>query len=175
MATIFFPFSFFSVYQSVSVQTELPILQDYKMKVHEFRKVYKENEGRDRVEDYTMDRVEYYTEFILNTYEMDLLTTSRAKISKRDVNEMLDSVRNLRDSLLIIAFNEEHPLESKKYLDATLQWCLSAEEDIVRIKSSPNYTRVRLIELLEDIQSDVRMSFDMYTQFYNAYYWYEGE
>lgn len=175
LATLFFPYSFFSVYKSVSVQTELPILQDYKMKLYEFKKVDEENEGWDLLKDKRVDRVKFNTETILKTFEMDMMTTSRAKISKRDLNEMFDNVRSLRKTLLYINFNEELNYESKKYLDAALRWCLAAEDEIVRLKSSPYYTRFQLIDEIEVIQNDVRMSFDMYRQFYHAYYWYEGE
>jgi hypothetical protein len=172
--TIFFPYSFFSVYKSVSVQTELPILQDYKMKLYEIRKVDEENEGMDP-EGYAMDHVKYATKHILETYEMDMMTTSRSRISISDLNIILDDLRILQDRLLAITFEEAHSSESRKYLYATLRWSQAAEEDIVRIKSFPYYTRFHLIDIIEEIQNDIRMSFDMYIQFYNAYYWYEGE
>lgn len=175
VTTIFFPYSFFSVYKSVSVQTELPVLQDYKMKLYEFKKVDEENEGWNLLKDYRLDHVKSSSEYVLKTYESDLMTNSRSKISKSELNEMLGSVKSLQNNLLYITFEEEHSSESRKYLYATLRWMQAAEEEIVRIKSSPYYTRFQLIDLVEEIQNDIRMSFDMYIQFYNAYYWYEGE
>ena len=76
---------------------------------------------------------------------------------------------------MAITFEEPHSSESRKYLYAALRWSQSAEEEIVRIKSSPFYSRFHMIYRFEEIQNDIRMSFDMYTQFYDAYYWYEGE
>lgn len=171
---VFFPYSDFSVYQSVSVSTELPILQDYKMKLYEFRKVDEENEGKDP-EGYAMDHVKYATKHILETYEMDLMTTSRSSIGKGDLNIIVDDLRILQDRLLDITFKEAHSSESRKYLYATLQWSQAAEEEILRILSSSSYSRFHMIYRLEEIQDDIRKSFDMYTKFYNAYYWYEGE
>ena len=52
-----------------------------------------------------LDQVAFYTEFILDMYEMDLMTALLDRVmSKRDLNEMLDSVRSLRNSLMHIAF-----------------------------------------------------------------------
>ena len=99
--------------------------------------------------------VEFYTDFILDTYEMDLMTADRVKVSKRDLNEMLDSIRSLRNLILIIVFNEELSSESKNYLDLSLQRCLLIEENIVRIKSFPYYTRFQLITLIKNLQNDV--------------------
>lgn len=175
VTTVFFPYSFFSVYRSISIHTELPILQDYKMKLYEFRKEYEEKKERDRKEFYTFDNVQYSTEFILDTYEMDIMTTSRSSISKRDLNEMLGRVRSLRNSLLHITFDEEHSSESKKYLFAALRWCLETEENIDWIKSKPFSTRSQLSTHLEDLQSDFRQSFEMYLRFYDAFYNYEEE
>ncbi|WP_262176129.1 hypothetical protein [Saccharococcus sp. Marseille-Q5394] len=172
-AQVFFPYSVFSVYQSVSVSTELPILQDYKMKLYEFKKMDEENEGKDP-EGYSMDHVKYATKHILETYEMDMMTTSRSSIGKGDLNIILEDLRFLQDRVLSITFEEPHSSESRKYLYATLRWIQAAEEEIVRIKSSPP-SRFHLIHRLEEIQNDIRKSFDMYTEFYNAYYWYEGE
>lgn len=173
-AQVFFPYSVFSVYQSVSFSTELPILQDYKMKLYEFRKVDEENEGKDP-EGYTMDRVKYATKYILETYEMDMMTTSRSSISKGDLEYMLEDIGFLQDRLLDITFQEAHSSESRKYLYATLRYSQAAEEEIVRIISDPYYSRFHMIYRLEEIQEDIRKSFDMYTKFYNAYYSYEGE
>ena len=86
------------------------------------------------------------------------------------LNEMLDSIRSLRNLILIIVFNEELSSESKNYLDLSLQRCLLIEENIVRIKSFPYYTRFQLITLIKNLQNDVQMSFDMYTHFYEEYY-----
>lgn len=173
--TLFFPYSPFSFYQSVSVSTELPILQDYKMKLYEFRKVYEENEGQKREEFYTKDEVGYHTVYILQTYEMEMMTTSRSSISKGDLNIMFEDLRFLQDRLLDITFEEAHTSESRKYLDATLRWSRAAEEGILKIRSAPYYSRFHMIYRLEEIQDEIRKSFDMYTEFYNAYYWYEGE
>ncbi|MGN7386421.1 hypothetical protein [Sporosarcina sp. SAFN-015] len=173
-AQVFFPYSAFSVYQSVSVSTELPILQDYKMKLYEFRKVDEENEGKDP-EGYTMDHVKYATPYILETYEMDMMTTSRSRISKSDLNIIVEDLRFLQDRLLDITFEEAHSSESRKYLNAALSRSRAAEEEIVSIMNTPFYSRFHMIHRLEEIQNDIRMSFDMYTKFYNAYYWYEGK
>ncbi|MCM3744949.1 hypothetical protein M3193_12430 [Sporosarcina luteola] len=173
-AQVFFPYSVFSVYQSVSVSTELPILQDYKMKLYEFKKMDEENEGKDS-EGYSMDHVKYATKSILETYEMDMLTTSRSSIGKGDLNIILEDLRFLQNRVLGITFEEPHNYESRKYLYATLRWSQAAEEEIVRIISSSSYSRFHMIYRLEEIQNDIRTSFDMYTKFYEAYYWYEGE
>lgn len=172
-AQVAFPYSVFSVYQSVSVRTELPILQEYKMKLYEFRKVDEENEGKNP-KGFAMDHVKYATKHILETYEMDMMTTSRSSIGKSDLNVLFDDVRILQDRLLSITFEEPHSSESRKYLYAALRSSQAAEEEIVRIKSSPP-SRFHMIHRLEEIQNDIRKSFDMYTEFYNAYYWYEGE
>ena len=173
-AQVFFPYSPFSIYQSVSVSTELPILQDYKVKLYEFRKLDEENEGKDP-EGYTMDHVKYATQRVLETYEMDMMTTSRSSIGKSDLNIIVDDLRILQDRLLAITYEEVHSSESRKYLYATLRWSQAAEEEILRITSEPFYSRFHMIYRLEEIQDYIRKSFDMYTKFYNAYYWYEGE
>lgn len=172
--TLFFPYSPFSFYQSVSVSTELPILQDYKMKLYEFKKVDEENEGKDP-EGFTMDHVKSSTKYILETYEMDMMTTARARISKGDLNIIVEDLRFMQDRVLDITFKEAHSSESRKYLDATLRWSRAAEREIEEIKDSPFYSRFHMNYRLEEIQEDIRKSFDMYTEFYNAYYWYEGE
>ena len=98
-AQVFFPYSDFSVYQSVSVSTELPILQDYKMKLYEFRKMDEENEGKDQ-EGYAMDHVKYATKYILETYEMDMMTTSRSNIGKSDLNVLLEDVKTFAGQVI---------------------------------------------------------------------------
>lgn len=173
-AQVFFPYSAFSVYQSVSVSTELPILQDYKMKLYEFRKVDEENEGKDP-EGFAMDHVKYATPYILETYEMDIMTTSKSSISKSDLNYMLEDIGYLQDRILDITYEEKHSSESRKYLHATMRYSQAAEEEIVRLISSSQQSRFHMKYRFEEIQSDIRKSFDMYTKFYDAYYWYEGE
>lgn len=162
LMTLIFPYSFFSVYKPISFKADTIFLKDYRNELNEFRNVNEQNESS--------GRVEYYTDFILNTYEMDLMTADRVNVSKRDLNEMLDSIRSLRNLLLIMVFKEELSAESKKYLDQSLRWCLLIEENIVRIKSFPYYTRFQLITLFKNLQNDVQMSFDMYTHFYEEYY-----
>jgi len=142
--------------------------------LYEFRKVDEENEGKDP-EGYAMDHVKYATKHILETYEMDMMTTSRSSIGKGDLNIIVDDLRALQDRLLDIAFKEPHSSESRKYLYATLRSSQAAEEEIVRIQNTPYYSRFHMKHRFEEIQDDIRKSFDMYTKFYNAYYWYEGE
>ncbi|WP_342537649.1 hypothetical protein MKY15_12065 [Sporosarcina sp. FSL K6-1540] len=162
LMTLIFPYSFFSIYKPIAFKPDPIFFKDYRNELKELRNVNEQNEST--------GRVEFYTDFILDTYEMDLMTADRVKVSKRDLNEMLDSIRSLRNLILIIVFNEELSSESENYLDLSLQRCLLIEENIVRIKSFPYYTRFQLITLIKNLQNDVQMSFDMYTHFYEEYY-----
>lgn len=144
------------------------------MKLYEFRKLYEENEGKDP-EGFAVDRVKSETGYILDMYEMDIMTTSRSRISKGNLNYMLDDIRFMQDRLLAITYEEKHSSESRKYLYATMRYSRAAEREIVRLISSSQQSRFHMKYRIEEIQSDIRKSLDMYTQFYNAYYWYEGE
>ncbi|MFJ7935575.1 hypothetical protein [Sporosarcina sp. NPDC096371] len=163
LMTLIFPYSFFSMYKPITFnKADTNYLKDYRNELKVLRNVNDQNESS--------GRVEYYTDFILNTYEMDLMTADSVKVSKSDLNGMLNSIRSLRDLLLIMVFKEELSSESKKYLEQSLGWCLRVEENIVRIKSFPYYTRFQLVTIIENIQNDFQMSFDMYTHFYEEYY-----
>ncbi|MDW0117998.1 hypothetical protein QTL97_13720 [Sporosarcina thermotolerans] len=169
LMTVLFPYSPLSVYQSVGFDADLPYLQDYKKKLHEFGQVHDGN----TVEDW--DRLNSDTDFILDLYEMDLMTSARVKVGKGDLDWMLVEVRTLRNTLLSIAFQEKHSSETRKYLEASVRWSLNAEEDILWLKDHPFYSRFLLITHLKNLQEDIKISFDMYRHFYEAYYRYDGE
>lgn len=165
--TVFFPYSFLSAYTAVSFSSDLPSLQKYKMEVAALRE---ENVSRE-----TEDRVQYTTDFILDMYEMDVAAANRVKVGKGDLDEMLNDVQRLRDRLLEFAFEEKLNYEANKYLYAALRSCLSAEDEILWIKSHSYYSRFILIEHLKELQSDLRKSFEMYANFYDGHYHYVDE
>ncbi|MDN4606390.1 hypothetical protein [Sporosarcina highlanderae] len=169
LMTVLFPHSPLSAYQSVGFDADLPYLQDYKKKLHEFKQVHDGNTVKE------WNRVNYDTDLILDLYGMDFMTSARVKVGKGDLNWMLVDVRMLRDRLLDIAFQEKHSSESRKYLEASVRKILKAEEDILWLKDQPFYSRFLLIKHLKNIQEDIKMSFDMYKHFYEAYDWYDGE
>ena len=167
IATVFFPYSIFSVYKSVSFTSELPTLQKYKMELAELKNEFAQTEGS--------DSVALNTDYIINIYEMDLVTANTVKMNKRDLDKVLESVKGLRNMLFQIAFDEEHSSESNKYLKAALGRCIKTEEHIEWIKSKPYSTRFQLSTDLEELQNDFRQSFEMYMRFYDAYYNYEED
>lgn len=157
-----FPFSFLSVYKSVTFKQDLVYIKNYQNELQEFKKDHEQIE--------VWDRIRAHTEYVLDFYEMDLMAAEKVKITKRDLNEMLDQVKNIRNTLIHISFSEELSEESRMYLEQSIYECFFIEDSIREMLKPNMYTWFQVKTLIGNLQGRLGMGLDIYSHFYRMQY-----
>lgn len=160
--TWLFPFSFFSVYKSVTFKSDPIFIEDYQNEIEQFKKVH---DREDR------NKIKAHTNYLLDElYSSDLAIAKNVKVNRKNLDDALTTVRNMQTTLIRFSFDEELSEESREYLELSIYDSLHLQDDIRKIKGPNFYTRFELDKLIGNLQDRLKMSFDMYTHFYLTHY-----
>ncbi|MFG6494951.1 hypothetical protein P8610_06295 [Fictibacillus sp. UD] len=136
----FYPFSSISLNKTLVYNADNIIVDDYQKELKQFKKDY-ESETSTTKNDPTFNRMP----FILSVYEQPwLLSKGDTAISKDSLDRMLAEVRESREIILLLAFEENYNISTKSYLKMLLDQTLSLEEEIQTVQQSNMNTRKTL-------------------------------
>lgn len=163
MINWFFPFSLISLKKSVVYNADNVIIDDYRSKLKQFKKGY---ELQPIQNDPTLNRIP----FILSLFEQPwLLSKGNTDISKSALDRMLVEVKEAREVILLLAFEEDYNTSTKTYLKMLLDQTLTLEEEIRTVQQSNLYTRKTLDLQLRNLHVSHISNFQMLAAFLEEY------
>src|SRR5690606_21410411 len=134
--TSFYPFSNYSMYQSYNYKPDSVMVAGYLEELNEFKTSLEkdlehENQEKDGYINFTVDR----TQYILSLFDQDWLVSKEpVRISKRDIEDMLFKVGNVRETLLDLIAREDYTVEQRDYLVSTIKNILYIEDQLHVLK-----------------------------------------
>lgn len=158
-----FPYSILSFNKSITYNQDNVVVDQYLESLQDFKEIYEAKQGDN---DLTTDRVQYMLEF----YQRSSLTTKDAvKISQQDLDLTLFELKQIRDTLMDLAFSEKYDNETKEYLKLTLKSCLGLEEEIESLMD-PTFDSRKVIKIrLSNLHGGLMANFNDLVTFYEEY------
>lgn len=163
MINWFFPFSLISLKKSVVYNADNVIIDEYRSKLKHFHKGY---ELQSTQNDPTLNRIP----FILSMFEQPwLLSKGDTNLSKDALDRMLVEVREAREVILLLSFEQDYNTSTKTYLKMLLDQTLSLEEEIRTVQQSNLHTRKTLDRQLSNLHVSHISNFLMLSAFFEEY------
>ncbi|WP_283152771.1 hypothetical protein [Guptibacillus hwajinpoensis] len=132
--TWFYPYSSLSLHRSISYSPDPYLVEDYTEKMNGLSKKYAEGSG----DDPTMDRLQY----ILQMYDQEWLMSEKAVVmTKEDLDNVAFDVKEARNVLIDLSFEETYSADVKKQLRLSIENCLAIEESVEELKDANLLTR----------------------------------
>lgn len=166
--TWFYPFSNYSIYQSYNYKPDSVMVAGYLEDLNEFKTSLEKDLEHENQEDgyinFTVDR----TQYVLSLFEQDWLVSKEpVRISKRDIEDMLFKVENVRETLLDLIAREDYTVEQRDYLVSTIKNILYIEDQLHVLKEGKGTSRSSLRIQLHNLHGEFMGAFMMYSSFYN--------
>jgi hypothetical protein len=159
---LIYPFSYFSVSQSIDYKPSKGLAQGYNESVEQLEK---QSTGSS-----TNNFVESHTEFILDNFNQILfIDPDGTKIKRVELEQLIADVREIRYLLIDLAFREEYSELGDSFLKNAILKSASLEFGILNIMSSRFYSKKEIEISLRNIQVEFRSTMDLYKAFYEEY------
>lgn len=162
---IIFPYSIFSVYPTVAVETDEMRQQKYKEDLAVLQSLYEEKALQP-------DYVVSYSISLLALYEMSWLTDFNRPMKRAQWGQILTNVQSAKNALIHLGFQESMlSTEAKMYLEQMVDLLMHMEETVAyHINKQGTYSRKRINIAISNIQNDIAFSLGLYTRFWQEYY-----
>ncbi|PGS46519.1 hypothetical protein [Bacillus sp. AFS041924] len=159
LVTWFYPYSFFSFNKSITYDEDNLVIKDYLKEIDDFKKYY----NSQTKEDLTNNR----TQFILQMYEQDWLISKKPiKIKYQDLDKILLEVKESRQIMMDLAFQETYSKDSKEFLKYAIESCITIENSIEELKHSKYHSRKTINRQFRNIHRSIIGNFDLFVTFY---------
>ncbi|GGB63758.1 hypothetical protein [Fictibacillus barbaricus] len=167
----FFPFSPISFNKEVNYNADNVIIGEYKADIKKLKNHYeplliKETNNKS-IEDLTT----YDIQYILKIHEQSWLTNKGSTaITKNTLGNMLLYVKEAREIILLLAFEETYTPNTKIYLKMLLDQTYKLEEEIKDLQLLSNlHSRSTLERQLRNLHVSYISNFQHLTSFYEEY------
>ena len=157
-----YPFSYFSVSQSVNYKPNKELAQDYQDSIEQLKILSSSGS--------TSNFVESRTEFILNKFNQNLfIDPGGTKIKRVELEQLITDVREIRNLLIDLAFREEYSELGDSFLQNAILHSLSLEVNISNINTKRFLSKKEIEILLHNLQVEFNSTLNLYKSFYEEY------
>ncbi|ANC76218.1 hypothetical protein ABE65_005100 [Fictibacillus phosphorivorans] len=166
-----FPFSPFSLKKSIRYGGDQILVDDYKSELKAFKLEYESRLNQQKNEELIQNRTTSNVEYLLKMYELPwLVDNDSITFTQTSLTDMELEVKEAKDILINLAFQEEYSKSTKSYLQSLLRETLSLEKEIEELKHhSSLHSRSTIDRQLRNLHVHFISNFRMLSIFYKEY------
>ncbi|TKD72343.1 hypothetical protein [Pseudalkalibacillus hwajinpoensis] len=158
----FYPYSELSFNKSLTYHADPYLVEDYVQQLNDLTNNY-ESVSND---DMTYDRLQY----ILQMYDQEwMMSEEPVEINQDDINQIAFEVKEARNLLLSLAFEETYLPNAKMELKHAIENFLAIEESVYELRDSDSYSRDTLQIQYHNLHVMFENSMRMLITFYDRY------
>ncbi|MBH0155160.1 hypothetical protein IHV10_02210 [Fictibacillus sp. 5RED26] len=166
-----FPFSPLSLKKSIRYGGDQILVDDYRSELKTFKMEYETRLKQQRKDEFIKDLTTNDVEYLLQMYELPwLVNKDSITITKKTLTDMEFEVKEAKETLINLAFQEEYSESTKEYLHSLLTQTLSLEKEIDELKHHSSLHPRSMIDLqLRNLHVHFISNFRMLSTFYQEH------
>ncbi|MBN8209056.1 hypothetical protein JI666_09900 [Bacillus sp. NTK071] len=158
----FYPYSELSLNKSLTYHADPYLVEDYVQQLNDLTNNFESVSS----EDMTNDHLQY----LLQMYDQEwMMSEESAKMNQADIDQIALDVKEARNLLLTLAFEETYSPNVISQLKYVIENCLAIEESVYDLRDSETHSRDTLQTQYHNLHGTFENSLRMLLTFYERY------
>lgn len=158
----FYPYSELSLNKSITYDADPYLVEDYVQQLNDLTKDYESVSS----DDLTHNNLQY----LLPMYNQEWLVSEEpVKMNEEDIDQMAFEVKEARNLLLSLAFEETYSPNAKAQLKNSIENSLAIEESVYELRDSHSLSREMVQTQYHNLHGMFENSLRMLVTFYERY------